>query len=172
MTEKKPKGINLQLLVPAALLVLLVVVFVILVVAGYQITQFLFYFFLLLSIFLVYQVARQLFTEWRVKQAIKKINTAESLADSGRPMEAIKVWKSLLFSLPQEEYLVVLKKMQKTYQEQNMIHAVEQVKAIHAESLTFFEMAKSAQRGSPKDKQDWRTQAYELRTKIKALPEE
>lgn len=171
MTEENKKGINLNLILPAGLLLLLVIVFVVLVVAGYQITQFLFYFFLLLGIFLVFQVAKQLITEWRVKQAIKKIDDADLLAESGQPMEAIKLWKNLLLSLPKDQYLEVLRKMEETYQDQNMTKAVEQVKAIFSESLTYFKMAKGADRGTPKDKQDWRTRAYELRNMIKALPE-
>lgn len=172
MTNGEQKRINLHLVLPAGLLILLIIVFITLILAGFKISQFLFYFFLLMGFFLVYQLVRQLFTEWRVKQAIKKIDEADALVEAGRAMEGIKLWKSLLFSLPQDHYLEVLNKMQETYQAENMVEGVEQVKAIHAESRKFFSMSKSAQRGSPKDKQDWRTQAYELRTMIKALPEE
>lgn len=171
MTDQNQKRPNLSLLLPLGLLVVEVIAILVLLLTGFEITQSLIFFFVLLGIFLLWQVGRQLLTEWRVKQAIIRAREAESIAESGRPMEAMKIWKNLLLSLPREKYLETLSKMEKTYKDQEMDDAIQQVKAIHSESLEFFDMTQNTKRITPKDRRKWQARAYELRKMISALPE-
>lgn len=171
MTDQNKKRPKLSLLLPLGLLVVEVIAILVLLLTGFEITQTLIYFFVLLGIFLIWQVSRQLITKWRVKQAIKKAREAESIVESGRPMEAMKIWKKFLLSLPRDEYLEILSKMENVYKNQEMDEAVQQVKAIHSESLEFFEMTRNIKRITPKDRRKWQARAYELRKMISALPE-
>lgn len=170
MTQENKKQHNLSLLLPAGLLLLEIVAVIVLLASGYEITEFLLTFFILLGLFLLFQVARQLFTTWRVNRSFKRINAADEFAESGQPLEAIKIYKKNLLSLPKEKFLNVLFKMRRIYEEQNMVEAVQQVKAIHSESLEFFEMTKNRKRASYNDRRNWQARAIELRNMIKALP--
>jgi len=162
---------NLSLLLPALVILLEVIVIVVLVTLGYEITQFLLFFFILLGIFLIAQIGQQLYTRWRLKQAIQKLDHAQELLESGQPLEAIKLWKRLLLSLPRDKYLVVLSKMKAVYQDQNMTEAVQQVSAVHSESKKFFSMTQDVKKVTHKDRRAWQNQAYKLRKMINALPE-
>jgi len=172
MTDQNKKGPNLTLLLPLGLLLVEVIAIVVLLLTGFEINQTLIFFLALLGIFLLWQVGRQFFTQWRVKQAIKKASEADSIAEAGRPMEAMKIWKKLLLSLPRDKYLQTLANMEKVYKDQEMEEAVQQVKAIHSESLEFFDMTQNIKRITPKDRRKWQARAYELRKMISALPEE
>ena len=172
MRQENIKQLNLSLLLPVGLLLLEIVAVIVLIASGYKITEFLLTFFILLGVFLIFQITRQLFTTWRVKRAVKQINAADELADSDQPLEAIKIYKNNLLSLPRERFLNVLFKMQRIYEEQNMIAAIQQVKAIHSESIEFFEMTQNIKRASYKDRRNWQARAIELRNMIKSLPVE
>lgn len=172
MIDKNKKRPNLALLLPLGLLVVEAIAILVLLLTDTEITQSLIYFFVLLGIFLLWQVGRQLLTEWRVKQAINKARQAESIAESGRPMEAVKIWKKVLLSLPRDKYLEVLANMEQAYKNEEMEAAIQQVKAIHSESIEFFNMTQNIKRITPKDRRNWQARAYELRKMISALPEE
>ena len=172
MTDQNKKRPNLSLLLPLGLLLVEVIAILVLLLTGTEITQSLIYFFVLLGIFLFWQVGRQLLTEWRVKQAINKAREADSIAKSGRPMAAMKIWKKILLSLPRDKYLDTLSKMEDTYKDQGMKEAIQQVRAIHSESVEFFNMTQNIKRITPKDRRNWQARAYELRNMISALPEE
>lgn len=172
MTDQNKNRTNLSLLLPLGLLLVEVIAIVILLATGFEINQTMIFFFFLLGIFLLWQIGRQLITQYRVKQAVKKTREADSIAESGRPMEAMKIWKKLLLSLPRDKYLETLSKMEKVYKNQEMEEAVQQVKAIHSESLEFFDMTQNIKRITAKDRRKWQARAYELRKMISALPEE
>lgn len=171
MTNQNKNRANLSLLLPLGLLLVEVIAIVVLLLSGFEINQTLTFFFVLLGIFLLWQVGRQLITQWRVKQAIKKTSEADSIALSGRPMDAMKIWKKLLLSLPRDKYLETLSKMENVYKDEEMEEAVQQVKAIHSESLEFFDMTRNIKRITAKDRRKWQARAYELRKMISALPE-
>lgn len=172
MTENKKQRLNPLLLLPAGLLVLEIVIYIILGIAGYEITKSLTTVFILFAIFLIYQIGKQLYLKWRVTNAVKKIETAQELADSGSPMMAIRLWKKLLLNLPKEHYLDVLSAMKETYQQAGMIDAVQQVKAIQSESIEFFEWTRNVEGRTAKDRRKWQNRAIALRTMVKALPDE
>lgn len=171
MAERPKKQPNWPLLMPIGLLLLEIIVFAVMRLVNFEITQYLFYFFILLGLFLIYQIAKQLITLWRVKSAVKQLEATNQLAESGQAMAAIKQWKKLLMSLPRDKYLEVLALIEATYQKEDMPKAVQQVRLVHSESIEFFELAASTQRATAKDRQEWQNQAYELRNMIKALPE-
>ena len=172
MRDQNKNKPNLSLLLPLGLLLVEVIAIVVLLLTGFEINQTLIFFFVLLGIFFLWQVGRQLFTQRRVKQAIKKTREADNIAESGRPLEAMKIWKNLLLSLPRDKYLETLAKMEKVYENLEMEEAVQQVKAIHSESLEFFDMTRNIKRITAKDRRKWQARAYELRKMISALPEE
>ena len=154
------------------MLLIEIVVIVIFLVSGYEITPFLLYFLIFLGIFLIYQIVRQVQFSWQSKRAAKEVEIAESLVKAGKPMEAIKKWKEVLLKLPKNQYLATLSKMEKTYENQEMKEAVQQVKAISSESIEFFEMTRQINRVSPQDRRRWQARAFELKNMIQALPEE
>lgn len=170
MKEKNNNRVNLALLLPLGLLIIEIIVVVVLLGSGYEISEFLFIFLIFLALFLLYQISRQLWIGWQMKKAIAGLERAEELADSGKPLEAIKQWKQILLNLPQEKYLDVLHRMEETYDTQDMTKAVQQVRAIQSESIEFFEMTKVAKNFTPQDRRKWQARAYELQKMIKALP--
>lgn len=172
MTNENKRQLDLSLLLPLSLLILEVVAINILIAAGYEIPQFLLFIFILLAVFLVYRVGRQLFARWRIHRAITKIKEGQALADAGRHRQAIQLWKSLLFTLPQDQFLDVLQRIEAVYNHKNMEDAIQQVQAIHSESRDFFQMTRNLQKATPKDRRQWQAQAVELQNMIKALPEE
>jgi hypothetical protein len=172
MAENKKKQPNWPLLLPIGLLLVDIIVIVVMRIAGYGISQYLFFFFILLGIFLLYQIGKQLIALWRVQSAIGKLGDAQKLAESGQPMEAVKLWKKLLLSLPRDKYLEVLSLIEDTYKHENMSKAVQQVKAVYSESIEFFKMTKNVEQITAKDRRDWQARAYELRNMISVLPEE
>jgi hypothetical protein len=166
------KRVNLQLILPIFLLVVEIVVVIVLLVSGYKFTSYLPFFLILLGVFLANQIIRQGTIAWKVKKAVSEVSSGDSLVEEGKPMEAIKIWKNALMELPKDLYLSTLVKMEKIFEDQDMIAAVQQVRAIQAESNRFFTMTQEAKRATPKDRQQWQAKAYELRNMIKALPEE
>lgn len=172
MREDKKRNQDLSLILPLVLLILEVVAIIVLVAAGYKITQFLLYFFLILGVFFVYQIGRQLIARWRISQAVTKIKEGQALADAGQHLQAIKLWKSLLLTLPQEQFMDVLNRLQDAYENKNMEEAVQQVQAIQAESKDFFEMSRNLRKATPQDRRNWQARAFELQKMVSALPEE
>ncbi len=172
MNEENNRLFELNLILPLSLLILEIIVIIVLVASGYEITQFLLFFFILLGAFLILQVGRQLMAKWRINQAITKIKEGQALVEAGQHLQAIKLWKSMLFSLPQEHFFDVLKRIESAYEEKNMNEAIQQVQAIQAESKDFFEMTRNLRKGTPQDRRNWQTRAFELQNMIKALPEE
>jgi len=172
MIEQNRKPFDLSLILPLFLLILEVVAIVVLVTTGYEITQFFVFFFILLGAFLVFQVGRQLFARWRIRQAVTKVKEGQALAEAGENLRAIRLWKCLLFSLPKEQFLDVLHRMETIYEEEHMDEAVQQVQAIQAESKEFFEMTRNLRKATPQDRRNWKALALELQKMIKALPEE
>jgi len=172
MAENNQQRLNLRLILPIALLLVELIVVIVLLVAGYEITTLLTYFFILLAVFLIYQIGRQLILRWRIQRAITKIEDADKLAQAGHTLDAIRLWKSLLFSLPRDHFLSVLSKMKGAYQNQGMEEAVQQINAIHSESVEYFQMINTVEKPTPKDRRDWQARAFELQNMIKALPTE
>lgn len=172
MSETKKKRIDMLLILPAGLLLLEVVIVVVLLAAGYEIKQSFMYFLILLAAFLIFQIGRQLSTRLRVQKSVGKVEDGKALADSGKPFEAVKLWKGLLLSLPRDKYLEVLDMLEETYREKNLTDGVQQAKAIRNESLNFFEMTKNPQRTTSNDRKEWQAKAMKLRRMVKALPTE
>ena len=172
MVNNTKRKIDWLLILPAGLLLIEGIIVIVLLATGYEITQPMMFFFILLAAFLAFQVWRHLSTRIRVQKAVAKIDEGMALVDSGQPFEAIGLWKELLLSLPRDKYLDVLNMLENTYGEQNIYEAVQQVKAIRSESLNFFEITKNPQKATAKDRKDWQARALELRKMIKALPTE
>jgi hypothetical protein len=172
MKNSDKKKINIQLILPIIMLLLVTSVIVIFLVSGYEITPFILYFLIFLGAFLIYQIVRQAQFHWQIQQAAKEVEIAESLVKAGKPMEAIKKWKKVLLQLPKDQYLATLSKLEKAYEDQGMENAVQQVRAINAESIEFFEMTRKVNRISPQDRRQWQNRAFELKNMIQALPEE
>jgi tetratricopeptide (TPR) repeat protein len=172
MQNKKNRKIDWLLILPAGLLLIEGISVVVLLATGYEITQPMMFFLLLLAAFLAFQVWQHLSVRIRVQKAVAKIDEGKVFIDSGQPFEAIGLWKELLLSLPRDKYLDVLNMLEDVYGEQNMNEAVQQVKAIRSESLNFFEMTRDPQKATAKDRKDWQARALELRKMIKALPTE
>lgn len=172
MDQKNKKQFNPTLIVPIGLLTLIVIVMVVFLIIGYEINTSIVFFFLLLSAFLVIQIIKQVKTRYQVKKAVKDIQKADELAMQGDSMSAIKAWKNLLLTLPKEQYLSVISKLEAAYQKENMDNAVEQTRAIKSKSLKFFNSVQNSKKVSSKDRQEWQTQVKEIRTMVTALPEE
>ena len=172
MDQKNKKQLNPALFLPIGLLLLIVIVMVVFLIIGYDINTSIIFFFLLLSSFLVLQIIKQVKTRYQVKKAVEDIEKADELAMQGDSMSAIKTWKSLLHTLPKEQYLSVLSKLEAAYQKKDMENAVEQTRAIKSKSLKFFNAVQNSKKVSPKDRQEWQTQVNEIRTMVTALPEE
>lgn len=172
MSETKKKRIDMLLILPAGLLLLEGIILIGLLAAGYEIKQSFMYFLILLAAFLIFQIGRQLSTRLRVQKSIGKVEDGKALVDSGKPFEAIKLWKGLLLSLPRDKYLAVLDMLEETYREENLTDGVQQAKAIRNESLNFFEMTKNPQHTTSNDRKEWQAKAMKLRRMVKALPTE
>jgi len=172
MADEKKRRIDWLLILPASLLLIEAITVVILLATGYEIDQTLMFFLILLAAFLIFQVWRHLSTRLRVQRSVAKIDEGKDLVNSDKPFEAISLCKELLLSLPRDKYLDVLNMLEETYADQDMSEAVQQIKAIRAESLDFFEMTKNAQKATAKDRKNWQARAVELRKMIKALPTE
>lgn len=164
-------SINWALLIPLGLLLLEAIAVMVMITSGYEISQVLFFFLIFLAIFLVYQIFRQLSTQWRVKHATSQLTQAQALIDSDKPLEAITLLKEALFSLAESDYLAALNLMNDTYAKENMDDAVAQISAIHTESIHLFKMRQQQQRFTEQDKHKWRVQADKLRNMIQGLPE-
>ena len=108
-------SINWALLIPLGLLLLEAIAVMVMITSGYEISQVLFFFLIFLAIFLVYQIFRQLSTQWRVKHATSQLTQAQALIDSDKPLEAITLLKEALFSLAESDYLTALNLMNDTY---------------------------------------------------------
>lgn len=172
MTDNKKQKINWPLILPAGLLLIESIIVVVLLATGYEIDPLMMFFFILLAAFLAFQTSRQLLARIHVRRAVGKIDDAKALIDNRQPYKAISLLKELLLRLPRDKYLDVLTILEETYADQNMDEAVGQIKAIHFESLNFFEMTKNPQKATAKDRKDWQARALELRKMIKALPTE
>ena len=172
MSETKKERIDMLLILPAGLLLLEGIILIVLLAAGYEINQSFMYFLILLAAFLIFQIGRQLSTRLRVQKSVRKTEDGKALADSGKPFEAVKLWKGLLLSLPRDKYLEVLDMLEETYENENLIAGVQQAKTIRNESLHFFEMTKNPQRTTSNDRKEWQAKALKLRRMVKALPTE
>jgi len=172
MSKEKRRPIHPNILFPGALLLLEAIVIIIFLVLDIELTPFLLVVFILLGGYMIFQIIQHLMRERQVRQAVAQLNEAEKLAKTGKPLEAIRMWKKLLQNLPKTKYLQVLDEMEQIYQELDMTDAVQQVKAIHSESLTFFDMTSKIEKVTPKDQQLWQAKAKKLGIMIKALPTE
>jgi ABC-type multidrug transport system fused ATPase/permease subunit len=172
MTQENENALDLNLFLPLSLLILEVVAIVVLAATGYEITQFLMLAFILLGVFLIFQVGRQLFARWRNHQTVTKVQEGQALADAGENLRAIRLWKSLLFSLPKERFFDVLNRMKTIYEDENMEAAIQQVQAIQEESEEFYEMTRNLRKATTQDRENWKSQAFKLQKMIHALPEE
>jgi transcriptional regulator of acetoin/glycerol metabolism len=172
MTESNRKQPNWPLLLPIGLLIVEITVVIVMLALNYTITQYLFFFLLLLALFLVYQIGKQLLMNRRLKKMVNEMVAAKELADSGKPMEAVKEWKKLLLALPREAYLEALNQLEDVYKQMEMPQAVKQVKTIHSESIEFFNATENIQRMSIQDRQNLQTRSNQIRDMIRALPEE
>ena len=172
MNKANKSNLDLSLILPLTLLILEAVVIIVLVATGYEITQTLLILFILLGVYLIYQIGRQLVGRWRINQAVTKIKEGKALADAGQNLQALQLWKSLLYTLPEEQFSEVLQRMASAYKDENMQEAVQQVQAIQSASKDFFEMSRNLRKATQQDRRDWQAMAYELQKMIKALPEE
>ena len=171
MSENNKTQPNWPLLLPIGLLVVEIIVVAVMRLAGFTISQYLFYFFIILGVYLIYQIGKQLIAQIRVRSALNKLAEAKQLADSGQSFEAIKEWKKLLLQLPREKYLEVLSLLEETFLQLEMPKAVQQTRNIQSESVEFFEATKQTQRVTNQDRQDWQMRANEIRNMINDLPE-
>ncbi len=171
MTEENKKRIDMSLVLPIGLILIEVIAVIGLMGFGYEISEFLSAFLIFLGIFLVLQIAQQLLLKQQIKKAATGAKRAVELADSDQPMEAIKAWKDVIFSLPKEKYLDALARMGKIYQAQEMTNAVQKVKDIHAESIALFDMSQNVRRTSQKDRHDFQSRTSKLRQMVQELPE-
>jgi len=172
LTENKFKRLNGSLLLPIGMLVMEGIVFLVLLATGYEISPLLRNFLLILGAFLVYQIGRQILILINMSKAVSQIDEGDQLVESGQPMRAIKLWKDSLIKLPRQQYQAVLSKLEATYQQENMRHAVQQVKAIRSESDALFSIANEAKRLTAKDRNDWQARSLKIRDMIQALPVE
>ncbi len=172
MSDKPKSQPNWSLLMPAILLLVECIALVALYQMGYTIPQNLRFAFLALGIFLLYRIARHLTTTLRVKTALRQLKSVDKLVESGQMMSAIKEWKKLLLSLPEEKYLEILNRMEKVYEQEEMSNAVKETKMVQAESIEFFEAISAANTGQRISRQDWHDKAISLRNMIRNLPEE
>lgn len=172
MAEPNRKQPNWPLLLPIGLLATEIIVVIVMLALNYTITQYLFSFLLLLALFLCYQIGKQMVMNRRLKKMVDEMVAAKELADSGKPMEAVKEWKKLLLALPQEAYLEVLNQLTEVYKQVEMVQAVKQVKTIHSESIEFFNATRNAQQLGMQDRQALQARSNDIREMIRALPEE
>lgn len=172
MTKNTNRKLDINLLLPAGLLILEITAVVVLLIMGYEISIFLIYFLALLSVFLVYQIFKQWMVRRLIKQAIRKLDDADDASRSNRPTEAMKMIKEVLLSLPRENYLIALSKLEAVYEKEQMKNAVQQTIAIREKSLELFKLNEIVTKASPNDRRDWRARAIELRDMIDALPVE
>ncbi|MFW5713070.1 MAG: hypothetical protein ACOCYU_00180 [Brevefilum sp.] len=171
MNQDNKRTLDLSLILPLSLLILEIIVIIVLLTSGYEITQFLIFLFILLGAFLVLQVGRQMLNRWRINQAVVKIKEGQILMDAGHNLQAIQLWKSLLFSLPKEHFFDVLQRIESAYEKEEMEEAIQQIQAIKAESKDFFQMTRNLQKATAEDRRDWQARAFKLQNMIKALPE-
>jgi hypothetical protein len=172
MAETNEKQPNWPLLLPVGLLVIEIIVVVAMLVLGYEITQYLFFFFVLLALFLIYQIGKQLVMNRRLKKMVNEMVAAKELADSGQYFKAVKEWKRLLLLLPREAYLEVLNQLEDVYTQLEMPKAISQVRTIHSESIEFFSATENVQRMNMQDRQELQKRSNQIRDMIRALPEE
>lgn len=172
MKKKTQIKVNVDIFLPAGILGIEIVVVSGLLIGGYQLPQLVSAFFVCAGVYCLYQIVRQLKTQFQVNQAITRIKDAEKLAADGHLLEAVRLWKSLLFRLPKEQFLSVLSKMKRTYLSLGMDKAVQQVKTIHSESMEFFIKIDKVDRPTKQDQQEWQERAYKLRNLIQNLPVE
>jgi len=172
MTQNKKRRLNITLLLPVGMLILEGIAVLVLMATGQEISPLVRNFLLLLGVFLVYQIGKQIFAVSKMTNAIQQIAEGDQLVQAGEPMHAIKLWKDLLTRLPKEHYLNVLSKLEMTYQQESMNHAVQQVKAIQSESTALFSIAEDAKRMSTKDREAWQARSLKIRDMIQALPVE
>lgn len=172
MAETKKNQPNWPMLLPIGLLVVEIIVVVALLALGYEITQYLFFFLILLALFLLYQIGKQLIMNRRLKKMISEIAAAKELAGSGQYLEAVKEWKRLLLMLPRETYLEALDQLEDSYTRLEMPQAVSQVRTIHSESIEFFSATENIQKMSMQDRQKLQKRSNQIRDMIRALPEE
>mgnify|MGYP001097942449 CR=1 FL=1 len=170
MTQETKIKVKLDILLPAGLLGIEIVVVSGLLIGGYQLPQLVSTFFVFSGIYCLYQIVRQLMTQFQVNQAINRIKDAEKLAAEGHLVEAVRLWKSLLLKLPKEQFLSVLSKMKRTYHSLGMDKAVQQIKTIHSESMEFFKKVGKVDRPTKQDQQEWQDRAFKLRKLIQDLP--
>ncbi|MDY6873305.1 MAG: hypothetical protein SVR81_04975 [Chloroflexota bacterium] len=172
MAETKKNQPNWPMLLPIGLLVVEIIVVVALLALGYEITQYLFFFLILLALFLLYQIGKQLIMNRRLKKMISEIAAAKELAGSGQYLEAVKEWKRLLLMLPRETYLEALDQLEDSYTRLEMPQAVSQVRTIHSESIEFFSATENIRKMSMQDRQKLQKRSNQIRDMIRALPEE
>lgn len=172
MAETKKNQPNWPMLLPIGLLVVEIIVVVALLALGYEITQYLFFFLILLALFLLYQIGKQLIMNRRLKKMISEIAAAKELAGSGQYLEAVKEWKRLLLMLPRETYLEALDQLEDSYTRLEMPQAVSQVRTIHSESIEFFSATENIRKMSMQDRQKLQKRSNQIRDMIRVLPEE
>lgn len=170
MEKEKRRPIHPNILFPGIMLLLEGAIIVGLLLLNYELTPILLFSFVLVAGMMLFRIVKHLRMEGQVLQAVHKLEEVDKLAASGKPMEAVLQWKYLLHNLPRVEYLQVLSKIEKVYEEQAMSAAVQQVKAIVAESKTFFEMTRDVKKVTAEDQRHWQAQATKLREMIDALP--
>ncbi|HCU57287.1 MAG TPA: hypothetical protein DF984_03515 [Anaerolineaceae bacterium] len=172
MADKSKLQPNWSLLMPAILLVIECIALIALHQLGYTIPQNLRYVFLALGIFLLFRIFRLLTATLRVKNALRQLKSVDKLVESGQLMTAIKEWKKLLLSLPEDKYLEILNSVEKVYEKEEMLDAVKETKMVQAESIEFFEAISAANNEKLISRQDWQNKAIALRNMIRDLPEE
>jgi hypothetical protein len=172
MAERKDTQPNWPLILPIGLLIIELIVFVVMRLTSFTISEYLFYFLILLGFYLLYQIGKQLLILVRVRGTMKKLSEAKHFAESGHPLKAIREWKKLLLQLPKKKYLEVLASMEETYQALGMMEAVRQTKNVHSESIEFFALTGQDKRPTNNERKEWQLRANEIRKMIKDLPEE
>jgi hypothetical protein len=170
MDQNRKRNLDLPLLLPLGLLIVEIIAIIVLLAIGIEITQYLLYFFIILGIYLLYQLSRQLLIRYRVARARNQQQEAAELAESGQPMEALKIWKKSLLQLPKDQYLETLALMESVYEEQEMIKGAQQIKAILEKSRMFFDTPRNFKEMTAEDRRNWQNEAFELRNMINKLP--
>ncbi len=162
---------NWPLVFPTALLILDISAIVILSFLDFSIPPIFWGLSIIIGIFLLFQVTRQILIRHRISQAKARLMQANNLAKKGAFLKAIFIWKQTLLSLPTDHYLDILNRIHQAYLSLDMPEAAEKTREIKADSITIFEMIKNIKQLSMQQRFALNQKIVSLRESIQKLPE-
>ena len=170
--DSPPKTkINWPLILPAVLLILDISAVVTLWLLNFFISPIFWGLSITISIFLMFQVTRQMLIRHRIRQAKAQLAQANNLAKKGAFLKAILIWKQTLLSLPTDHYLDILNRIHQAYLALDMPEAAEKTRKIKADSITIFEMINNIKKLSMIQRFALNQKILSLRESIQDLPE-